>query len=77
MKITDSRTKADTIFGKLYEGDVFFSSSDDEYYMVIYSIPSEGNDDDYNAVRLCDGRLDTFYTCDKVEKVNAELIISN
>ena len=75
MKITDNRLRTETIFGKLNEGDVFFSPDDDEYFMVTTTIVIEI--EKYIAVCLSNGKLDSFFASDKVEKVNAELIISN
>ena len=75
MKITDNRTRAATVFGKLSKGDVFFSPADGEYFMVTSTIVTEIND--YNAVCLSSGNLDLFYNSDEVEKVEAELVISH
>ena len=72
MTITDNHTNGTTAFMDIVEGEVFFSPKTEEVYMKCAYCG-----EDYNAINLYNGRLVYFGRYEEIEKVNAQLTITN
>lgn len=76
MYITDNRANSTVKFGEIREGDVFFSPVTNRFYICTRTVYS--NDEEcYDAVDLEDGYLVYFDDDENVEKVRANINITN
>lgn len=75
MIITDNRTNATTTFQDINKGDVFFSPETEKVYMKCTYC--DVGEDEYNAIDLHSGRLVYFDDVEEIEKVIAQLTITN
>ena len=67
--------KKKTHFVELKHGDVFYAEDDRSVvFMKVNEISNEF--EDCNAVNFSDGTLTYFYSNDKVEKVDAKMVLS-
>lgn len=76
MTISDYRTNPTIRFGAIKVGEVFFSPETERFYMRIHTVYSD-DEERYDAVDLSDGYLVCFDEDEGVEKVKANITISN
>ena len=81
MKITNHARKQDAIpFEKLYAGDVFQDTDDEQQVWIKMPLSYEANDDEmcekYNAYDVDNDEYSFFYDSENVLPLNAELIIT-
>ena len=74
--ITDNRKKSTVTFSNIDEGEIFFSPQTECFYIRMQTL-SDGSEDEYNAVELFDGFVARFGKNETVEKVNANITITN
>lgn len=77
MKVIDNRKKPTICFANIKVGETFYSQYDGKVFLRIACITDHNTIDDYNVVNLTDGSLSYFGANDSVEKVKAELTITN
>lgn len=74
MKITDKIERKSVLFDKVKPGQVFMY---DQRYFMAFNIIEADDGEEYNAINLESGKLETFdYQGDEVTLVNAELILT-
>lgn len=76
MIIIDNKKITKTPFEEIAIGEVFSDFLSENYFIRIKGFYDE-NDDFYNAVDLRNGELNLFEPTEDIEKVKAELHISN
>ena len=76
MTITDNRKNPVTKFNNIKEGEVFFSPETNRFYIRVQTVLSD-DEEQYDAVDLSDGYLVYFDEDERVEKVKANITITN
>ena len=77
MNISDHRENPTVAFRSIKNGEVFFSPEADRFYIRIDTIRSFDDEERYDAVDLSDGCPVCFDENEGVEKVNANMTITN
>lgn len=77
MNISDYRENPTTEFSNIEAGEVFFSPETERFYLRMDTIRSYDDEERYDAVDLSDGCPVYFDDDEKVEKVKANITITN
>lgn len=77
MTIINNKKTAEVPFAEVAIGEVFFDPMTENYFIRIEEFYDTDSEENCNAVNLCDGALSTFESTERIEKVKAELHISN